>query len=291
MTAPAGVRARSRVGTMITRSFRVGQQLRADDVEGGSGLHFTGYATVWDEPYELRDWWGDTYSEVMRRGCFAKSLAENADVRFLLNHSGIPLARTKSGTLSVLEDDTGLASDADLDGASPLVQEIRSAMQRGDLDEMSLAFRVIREVWSPDFMQVDVTEAELLDVSVVTYPANPATSAGLRSLLVPDGMNRRQAARAVAALRRSAGDDSDAAALAQHVGDALGVDSADAADDEPAVTEDAVTEDAVATEDVPGTETVEGETPDESTTSTGEQPEEQRGMSLRYAQAIVACSR
>lgn len=257
MTAPAGVRARSRVGTTITRSFRVGQQIRADDVEGGSGLHFSGYATVWDEPYELRDWWGDTYSEVMRSGCFAKSLAENADVRFLLNHTGIPLARTKSGTLSVVEDDTGLLSDADLDGASPLVQEIRSAMQRGDLDEMSLAFIVMREVWSPDFMQVDVTEAQLLDVSVVTYPANPATSAGLRSLLVPDGMNRRQAARAVAALRRSAGDDADAAALAQQVGDALGVDAAEESSN------DAAPDDAATT----GEEAAAPETSDDTTSS------------------------
>jgi phage head maturation protease len=54
-------------------------------------------------------------------------------------------------------------------------------MERGDLDEMSFAFQVIRQEWSPDYTQRDITEVKLFDVSVVTYPANPATSVGLRA--------------------------------------------------------------------------------------------------------------
>lgn len=262
MTVPA--LARSRVGQQIHRSFRPGTQVRADDATGGSGLDFSGYATVWDEPYDLHDWWGDTYQEVMRPGCFAKSLSDGADVRFLLNHEGIPLARTKSGTLTLTEDETGLLSECTLDGDSPLVQEIRSAMRRGDLAEMSLAFIVVREVWSPDFQQVDVTEARLIDVSVVTYPANPATSAGLRSLLVPEGMERREAARALATIRRSG--DPAAAALGQQVADALGVTDAEA-DAAPAEQDPGAGGD-------PAPEGETAETPAPEQTSTGTEPAE-----------------
>lgn len=281
MTVPA--LARSRVGQQIHRSFRPGTQVRADDATGGSGLDFSGYATVWDEPYDLHDWWGDTYQEVMRPGCFAKSLSDGADVRFLLNHEGIPLARTKSGTLTLTEDETGLLTECTLDGDSPLVQEIRSAMRRGDLAEMSLAFIVVREVWSPDFQQVDVTEARLIDVSVVTYPANPATSAGLRSLLVPEGMERREAARALATIRRSG--DPAAAALGQQVADALGVTDTEAGPDaEPAEQNDPGAGDA---DPAPEGETAETPAPDP--TSTGTEPEERQDrMSVRLAEAMKA---
>lgn len=159
---------------------------RRDDSGAPAGCHLSGMASVTDEPYEMADWLGP-YTEVVRSGAFAKTLAEKADVRLLVNHDGVPLARTKSGTLTLREvmpgegDVSGLWCEADLDPASPLVQEIRSAMARGDLDEMSFAFRVTRQQWSPDYEQRDILEVELFDVSVVTYPANPATSASLRA--------------------------------------------------------------------------------------------------------------
>jgi hypothetical protein len=56
-------------------------------------------------------------------------------------------------------------------------------MERGDLDEMSFAFRVVRQDWAPDWSQRDIREVDLNkgDVSVVNYGANPHT-AGLTSL-------------------------------------------------------------------------------------------------------------
>lgn len=150
---------------------------------GGDTLKFTGYASVIDAPYEMGDMWGE-YTEVVRAGAFAKTLSEGADVPFKVNHAGLTLARTKSGTMRLAEDSTGLHVDADLDPASPDVQSLRSAMQRGDLDEMSFGFRVVRQEWSPDWSQRDITEVNLNkgDVSAVNYGANPATAgASLRS--------------------------------------------------------------------------------------------------------------
>ncbi|MEY9864158.1 HK97 family phage prohead protease [Catenulispora sp. GAS73] len=167
---------------MRSMPFR-GVELRdAPDGTGASVLRFTGYACVTDSPYEMSDWLGD-YTEVVRSGAFAKTTAE-ADVPFKVNHEGITLARTKSGTMRLSEDSTGLLVEADLDPASPAVATLRSAMDRGDVDEMSFAFRVVRQEWSPDYTQRDITEVNLNkgDVSVVNYGANPATAgASLRA--------------------------------------------------------------------------------------------------------------
>jgi HK97 family phage prohead protease len=54
-------------------------------------------------------------------------------VRLLLNHDGLPLARTTSGTLKLREDKRGLHFEADLDPNDPDVQRIAPKVQRGDL--------------------------------------------------------------------------------------------------------------------------------------------------------------
>ncbi|GAA2137796.1 hypothetical protein GCM10009760_18580 [Kitasatospora kazusensis] len=149
---------------------------------GGEVLHFEGYACVTETGYEMQDWLGP-FTEVVRAGAFTRTLADNADVPFLLNHSGMTLARTKSGTLRLAEDSTGLHTDADLDPANPDVAALRSAMSRGDLDEMSFAFWVRSQQWSPDYSQRDILDVDLDhgDVSLVNYGANPATSAQMNA--------------------------------------------------------------------------------------------------------------
>ena len=100
--------------------------------------------------------------------------------RFLINHDGIPLARSSSGTLKLEEDEYGLFVQADLDPSNPKVAEVASAMKRGDLNEMSFAFAAIRDDFSGE--KRDVQEVRLFDVSVVTYPANPWAGAKLRGV-------------------------------------------------------------------------------------------------------------
>lgn len=187
MTEPS---ARSLRAQLV--NVRETRNISFDDVElransDGKTLHFRGYASVTDRAYEMEDMFGP-YTETIHRGSFNKTLAEGADVGLLVNHEGIPLARTKSGTLSLAEDGKGLLSDApELDAVSPLVQTVRSAMDRGDLDEMSMAFRIPtgRQDWSDDFTERHIREVNLHkgDVSIVNYGANPFTSgAALRSL-------------------------------------------------------------------------------------------------------------
>lgn len=143
-------------------------------------LRFEGVASVVDTPYVVRDLFGE-YAETMAKGVFNRTLKQKADVRMLVNHDGVPLARTKSGTLT-LSADPHLRSSAELDVRNPTVQEIGSALERGDIDQMSIGFRVRDQRWSKDYTEREIREVELFDVSVVTYPASPTTSAGLRSI-------------------------------------------------------------------------------------------------------------
>jgi HK97 family phage prohead protease len=151
-------------------------ELRAADGATNT-LTFQGYACITETPYEMQDWLGP-YSEIVRHGAFTKTLGEQADVAFLINHEGMTLARTKSGTLQLSEDDTGLLVVAMLDATNLYVQALRSAVERGDMDEMSFAFWVMRQEWSPDYEQRDILEVKLHqgDVSCVNFGANSATS-------------------------------------------------------------------------------------------------------------------
>jgi HK97 family phage prohead protease len=124
------------------------------------------------------------FIEYVKRGAFSKTLNDGADVRLLIDHEGVPLARTKSGTMRLKEDERGLAVEADLDPMNPDAARVISAMKRGDLSQMSFAFRTIKDQFSDDRMVRELREVQLYDVSVVTFPAYEETVAEIRSRLL-----------------------------------------------------------------------------------------------------------
>jgi uncharacterized protein len=166
------------IGNIVdVRTSRVEMRAAADGTRS-----LTGYATTWDTFYDVCGGppWG--WSETIAKGAASKSLAERDDVRFLVNHDGLPLARTKSGTMSLSADDLGLLVEVpSLDMTNPECVELCSAIDRGDVDEMSFAFQVMREEWNGDYTQRRILELRLFDVSAVTFPANPATIIGARN--------------------------------------------------------------------------------------------------------------
>lgn len=161
----------------VTKTRRMvttgGLEWRADS----ESVTLEGYASTFNQPYDM-GW----YMESVQPGAFTKTLSENPDVRLLINHEGLPLARTRSGTLELSQDTTGLGTRSVLDATDPDVQRLVPKLERGDLGEMSFAFSTVRQEWSPDYTERILTELSLAggDVSVVTYPANPNTSVGLR---------------------------------------------------------------------------------------------------------------
>lgn len=162
----------------LRRAFPVTLEVRAK--KGATGVStIEGYASVTESPYEMWDMFGP-YSEVLRVGAFAKTLAETPQVQLLLNHSGLSMAYTQAGTLRLSEDSTGLHMEADVNTKRSDVSDMLLALEEGSVDEMSFAFRVTRQMWSPDYDQRDIIEVDLHrgDVSVVNFGANPATSVG-----------------------------------------------------------------------------------------------------------------
>lgn len=147
-------------------------EIRASD----DGTKIVGYAAIFDSPSEPMP-----FTEYVRSGAFSKTLNDGADVRLLIDHEGIPLARTKSGTLRLEEDDIGLRIETDLDPMNPDAARLISAMKRGDMSQMSFAFRTVKDSWNSDRSVRELKEVQLYDVSVVTFPAYEETVAELRS--------------------------------------------------------------------------------------------------------------
>jgi HK97 family phage prohead protease len=168
------------------RTFDVSDlELRSDDETGV--LHLTGYASVTETPYDV-----GFYEETIARGAFKRTLNEDPDVQLLINHGGLPLARTKSGTLRLEERERGLWVDADLDPEDPDVQSLQRKMARGDIDQMSFAFQATDSDWSDDFTQRRIKTVSIHrgDVSVVNMGANPASTATIRSQDAAQSLNR-----------------------------------------------------------------------------------------------------
>jgi len=169
--------SRSKMKKIERRTFTV-QDVEARQAEDGT-MRLRGYAAVFnDSSVPL------PFKENIAPGAFRKTLSETPDVRLLINHEGLPLARTKNGTLTLTEDDRGLFMDAIIADTTE-GRDLYKLVERGDVDQMSFAFRVIRQKWSEDRSTRTLTEVSLADgdVSVVTYPAYPTTSVEAREAL------------------------------------------------------------------------------------------------------------
>lgn len=145
----------------------------------GSAVKVAGYAAVFGQETDI----GGMFREVIAPGAFDEAIGRD-DVVFLINHDGLPLARTRSGTLRLSSDGTGLRIETELDTEDPDVRSIVPKMKRGDLDKMSFAFWPEVQEWdeSGDMPVRTIRKARLYDVSIVTTPAYEGTSIALRSL-------------------------------------------------------------------------------------------------------------
>ena len=168
---------RSKMKEIERRTFTV-RNIETREAEDGV-MRLSGYAAVFNDASVPLP-----FSERIAPGAFRKTLSETPDVRLLINHEGLPLARTKNGTLTLSEDEVGLRFDADLPDTTE-ARDLWTLIQRGDVDQMSFAFRVIRQKWSADRTERTLTELSLADgdVSVVTYPAYPTTTVEAREHL------------------------------------------------------------------------------------------------------------
>jgi HK97 family phage prohead protease len=202
--APMELRAQRRLGMLrvperLALQFGVaGMEMRAKpNGTGGTNFQFDGYAAVFDHPFDMWDFWGDPFVEVVNQGAFTRTLANGCDVPFLIGHNdaGIPMARTKSGTMTLGQDSHGLHVHIPaLDGSRDDVRALASAHERGDMDEMSCAFCALQQVWSPDYEQRNLVEMDLHkgDVSAVVFGANDGTAGSSMVALPAEQLHLRR---------------------------------------------------------------------------------------------------
>lgn len=152
--------------------------------DNADSIGFLGHAAVFNSITTIGGWF--KFREQIAPGAFAKTIKE-ADVRFLINHNpDLVLARNMADTLRLSEDKTGLLTDADMARTS-YGEDLAISLERGDVTQMSFAFRVVKEEWdegdedSTDPPLRTLKELQLFDVSAVTYPAYTDTDAGLNA--------------------------------------------------------------------------------------------------------------
>ena len=158
-----------------------GLEVRADE---GESPRIVGHAAVFDRD---SDPIGGMFIERIAPGAFKRALGEGQDVRALINHdANFVLGRSKAGTLRMAEDKVGLAIEIDPPDTQA-ARDLMTSIGRGDIDQMSFAFTVAKggQRWDEGGEgELDVrtlTDLDLYDVSVVTYPAYPDTDAGVRA--------------------------------------------------------------------------------------------------------------
>lgn len=141
-----------------------------------------GYAAVYNVSTDL----GCGYRESVNPAAFTRALAEKQDVRGLFNHdANMVLGRTKSGTLRLSSDNTGLHFECDLNEQDPEAMSVRAKIMRGDVDQCSFAFSCSKDsvTYNDDgTCDREIMDADLFDVSPVTYPAYDTTSCEARSV-------------------------------------------------------------------------------------------------------------
>lgn len=164
-----------------------------DGADEGTGFTMDGPMAVYGKPSvllsmadlnassrgHLQRMGGRTFREVLHPGAFAKSLAESPDVVLLTQHNenGIPLGRTKAGTLRLTEEAGMVRAQADLPD-NELGRPVRDAVRRGDLGGLSYRHGKVIENWKTETLPDGYTgpvrhvhEIQLRrEISLVTFP-------------------------------------------------------------------------------------------------------------------------
>ena len=187
----------------IMDRIKAGTQYRALKLRVMDDMIVEGYATTFDQPYELYSDANMVINEQIDARAFDE--AQLSDVIFQYNHEGRVFARTRNNTLEITPDEKGLFIRADLSGTEEgrkLYEEIKG----GYTDRMSFGFTVAEdrtEKTGEDprtYLRTITKIGRLFDVSAVSIPANDFTEISARSYV--DGILDREKAEAFAAEQR-----------------------------------------------------------------------------------------
>lgn len=186
----------------IMQKLDEGRQYRNIDVstferraEGDNEKNVSGYATTFNQPYELyrSSWDGYTYIVLEQVDPKAFDDCDMSDVIMQYNHEGRVFARTSNGTMELDPDEHGLHVRANL-GGTEIGRQLYEEIEGGYTDKMSFGFRVGKDkreeteerdedngTTTVTILRTILTVSKLYDVSAVSIPANDGTSISSRN--------------------------------------------------------------------------------------------------------------
>ena len=147
------------------------------------GRRLEGYAAL----FGVRARIADQFDEEIRQGAFTGSLGSDHDILALVDHDPSRLiARTRSKTLRLSQDTTGLAFDLDLPDTSE-GRDVLALAERGDLGGMSFGFTVapggesrangVRQLEAVNLHEISIVKAwPAYDGTVVTPRSREAVT-------------------------------------------------------------------------------------------------------------------
>lgn len=151
-------------------------QMRAEE-ENGKRL-IEGYFIVFDTRTEL---WRGYYEEIGKEALEGQL---EKDIRALFDHdTSKVLARTKNDTLKMRIDDKGLYATIEINDNDTEAVNLHERVKRGDIDQCSFGFYVEKsEIENLDDGSIleRITKLNLIEISVVTFPAYETTSVSAR---------------------------------------------------------------------------------------------------------------
>ena len=153
-------------------------QTRADNNETDE-MKIEGYFVIFNSETKLFE---NYYEEISDK---AFKDIDLTDIRALADHDTAKvLGRTKSQTLSLSVDDKGLYGEITINKNDSEAVNLYERVKRGDIDQCSFGFNILDETMdtrADGSTKWTITEIELFEVSVVTFPAYADTAVEARS--------------------------------------------------------------------------------------------------------------
>ncbi|MBA3742496.1 HK97 family phage prohead protease [Sporichthya sp.] len=154
----------------------------------GDGRTIVGLAVPFDTP-TLISGPGGSYTEVFRRGAFARTLTERgaSRVKVFACHDSRALPLGRADVLR--EDAAGLYCELKV-SQTAAGNEALELVRDGALDSLSVGFAPVRESRGEATGLVERTEVKLYEISLVAFPSYEAARIlAVRSDLTPGGAN------------------------------------------------------------------------------------------------------
>jgi HK97 family phage prohead protease len=177
----------------LVRALPARPEFRDDSpADGGLGT-MAGHFSVFDTWYRVESLWEGEFLERVAPGTFAQTIADDLGaMRVLFDHGYDPTVGNKVlGPIeSLAEDKTGPAYEVPLFDTS-YNRDLLPGLRAGVYGS-SFRFRVQAEEWDDEpkaskanpkgLPERTITRAKVMEFGPVTFPANPAATAGMRSL-------------------------------------------------------------------------------------------------------------